>query len=233
VVPRNGVEHAAHWSAVSASDSLSDRELVERARQDPESFAVLYRRYLPRIRAFVIRRCGNRQLADDLTAAVFERAWINIDRLEITDQGLGPWLYRVAGNEVASAFRKSGRGLRAQHRLEHLAPEEPSDPVNDILLRADIAAVRSALTTLPERHQLVISLRYLAGLTPQETAEVMGIGPPAVAAVLHRALKALDRALRAQGFVAPTEPDHSGADGPTISAPPVTALDQSDPTDRR
>jgi len=40
-----------------------------------------------------------------------------------------------------------------------------------------------------------ITLRYLAGLTPQETADAMGTTPSVVAAVLHRALRALERVI--------------------------------------
>lgn len=205
------------------SDHLNDRELVERARLDPEAFAVLYRRYLPRIRAFIIRRCGNRQVADDLTAAVFERAWRHLHRIEVPDNGIGPWLYRVASNEVSSAFRKGGRGQRAQERLERTVVLDAPDAADEVLLRSDIEAVRAALATLPERHQEVISLRYLAGLSPQETSEIMGVGPPAVAAVLHRALKGLDRALRAAGF----DPLASGE--PVAGEAPPSAPERNEP----
>lgn len=209
-----------------AYESLSDRELVDQAQRDPEAFAVLYRRHVTAIRAFIVRRSGNRQLADDLTAAVFERAWIHLPRIEVPDHGIAPWLYRVAANEVASSFRKSGRGQRAQERLEHLGRAESSNPADEVIARADIEAVRVALGTLTPRHQEVISLRYLAGLSPQETAEVMGIAPPAVAAVLHRALKSLDRALRNTGFVpgddadAPNEPDRGVVEANERGAPP-------------
>lgn len=182
-----------HCVPVLPDDDQSDRALVARAQHDHEAFGVLYDRYVHRVRAFVVRRCGDVHLADDITASVFERAWRNIASVDVPEPGLAPWLYRIAANEVTNQFRKSGRGRRAQERLERVPMPDAPDPADAVLLSAEQAAVRRALDRLSPRHQEVIGLRYLAGLSPQETAEAMGISPPVVAAVLHRALRALER----------------------------------------
>lgn len=190
-----GAVSQPHCVLVLLDDPSSDRDLVGRAPHDPEAFAVLYRRYVHRVRAFAVRRCGNTTVADDITAIVFERAWRNLSGLEVPDQGVGPWLFRIASNEIASHFRKTARGRRARERIASTPPPRVPDPADITVDRSDHAAVRKALNRLNPRHQEVISLRYLAGLSPQETAEIMGITPPVVAAVLHRALKALEQAI--------------------------------------
>jgi len=180
---------------VENDDEPSERELVERARRDPEAFATLYRKHVAGIRAFTYRRCGDPHLADDITAIVFERAWKYLPTLKVADYGIGPWLYRIASNELASHFRKRGRGERATQRLANVRPVNGADPADQLQLAHDIEAVRAALGRLRARHQEVISLRYLAGLTPQETAVAMDTTPSVVAAVLHRALKALENVM--------------------------------------
>lgn len=177
-------------------DGPTDSELVARAATDPDAFAILFRRYLPRIRAFAIRRCGDQFLADDIAASVFERAWRSLSTVEVREHGIAPWLYRIASNELASHFRKTGRGQRAQERLERVPAIVADDPADAVILQSDTEALREALGTLNPRHQEVIALRYLAGLSASEAAEAMGIPPPTLAAVLHRALKALESAMR-------------------------------------
>lgn len=174
---------------------IDDAELVSLARSDPEAFAVLYRRYLPRLHAFAVRRCGDRHLADDIVAVVFERAWANLHRVEIGPAGAAPWLYRIAANELASYFRRSGRKTRAVERLASAPPVVATDPADSFSLHSDIHAVRAAIGRIAPRHQEVITLRYLAGLTPQETAEAMGTTTQVIAALLHRALGSLEREL--------------------------------------
>ena len=61
----------------------------------------------------------------------------------------------------------------------------------------DGALVLRALATLPDRHQEVISLRYLADLSPAETARALGIEKSHVAVRLHRAMTALRAAITA------------------------------------
>lgn len=181
---------------------------MERAQHDHEAFGVLYTRYVQRVRAFVIRRCGDPHAADDITASVFERAWRNIGSVVVPEPGLAPWLFRIAANEVTNQFRKAGRGQRARERLDQAPQLVAPDPADQVLLSSDQAAVRRALDRLTPRHQEVISLRYLAGLSPQETAEAMGISPPVVAAVLHRALRALERVVNDDSTFANPMNDH-------------------------
>ncbi len=192
-----GTSHldASHCSRVDNTDEPDDRTLVARARLDPDAFALLYRRYLHRIHAFTVRRCGDRHLADDITALVFERAWKNIHRVEVGPAGLGPWLYRIAANEVSTHFRRNGRKERALERLAGAPVSLAADPADTVNLRLDLESLRAALDRIPARHHEVIALRYLAGLSPQETAEAMGTTPQVVAALLYRALGSLERVI--------------------------------------
>jgi len=45
--------------------------LIERAKGDPQALAAIYRRYQPRIAAYVVRRLGSTHEAEDLVANVF------------------------------------------------------------------------------------------------------------------------------------------------------------------
>jgi RNA polymerase sigma-70 factor (ECF subfamily) len=176
---------------------LDDRELVARASREPNAFDAIYRRHVDAIYGFVLRRCGDAHLAEDVTATVFERAWRNIERVNVESFGIAPWLYRIAANELASQFRKRGRGARAWERLAGVRTPDAADPSDELVLRDDIAAVMQALGRLRPRHQEVITLRFLAGLSPNETAAAMDTTPSVVAALLHRAMRALERAVGA------------------------------------
>ena len=48
---------------------------------------------------------------------------------------------------------------------------------------------------LTPRYQQALSLRYLAGLSPDEAAAAMGTSKATMAVVVHRATRALRRAL--------------------------------------
>jgi RNA polymerase sigma-70 factor (ECF subfamily) len=59
---------------VDPLDVLDERDLVERAKQDPEAFGRLYERHHVRVYRFACSRLRNSDDAEDLTADVFVRA---------------------------------------------------------------------------------------------------------------------------------------------------------------
>jgi RNA polymerase sigma-70 factor, ECF subfamily len=187
---------------VAASvDPLDEGNLVERARTDRDAFAELYRLYLPRIYAFAYRRCGSRPVAEDVTAATFEEALRSLPSFVPKGGGFGPWLFRIAANELVDHYRADQRargrkGHRALTVLATPARAEQDLPGSDLPEGGeDRGRLLAALGTLNPRYQKAVSLRYLAGLSHAEAADAMGTTKPVMAVTLHRALRALRKAL--------------------------------------
>ncbi len=175
---------------------FDERDLVERARVDIDAFAELYRRYLPRIHSFALRRTGSVEAAEDVCSATFEAALRNIARFKWKPGGVAPWLFRIAGNQTIAHYRREGRpqtdrGQRAMAQL-HLDTSD-TDPAGS--LGDDDAELRLALDALNPRYQRAIALRYLADLDHGSAAAAMGLARPAFAVVLSRALAAMRREL--------------------------------------
>ncbi len=178
------------------SRPVNEDDLVRRAPTDPDAFSELYRFYLPRIHAFAFRRSGSTEVAEDVTAATFERALRNISRFSPRGGGFGAWLYRIAANQLNDHHRRSGRERsdRGQRAIAMLNPS-PRAPEDEVLADHDRARVLAALSRIPPRYQRAISLRYLADLDNETAAEAMGVSRSTMAVVLHRALRALRREL--------------------------------------
>jgi RNA polymerase sigma-70 factor (ECF subfamily) len=174
-----------------------DAELVLRAQTDPSAFGSLYRRYVGRIYAFAHRRTWTREAAEDLTAATFERAYRHLDRFDAEGAGFGPWLYRIAANELVDHYRREGRSRsnRGQRALRALSDEETHDDLEGVERDGEIQDMLAALDKLRPRYQQALTLRYLSGLSADDAAEAMGCSKPVLAVTLHRALSALRRAV--------------------------------------
>jgi RNA polymerase sigma-70 factor (ECF subfamily) len=183
----SGVVNARKGSALRDEDAL-----VEAARTDREAFGVLYDRYFDAIYHYVARRIGDEEAAEDVTAAVWERALIAIERYQVRGVPFAAWLYRIAGNLVANHHRGKGvwRLVPLQAQVAMRAPKEDLD---------ERAAVRGALQRLADADQEVLSLFYYAGLSPVECAEVLGCSVAALHKRLHRARERLRRELEGEG----------------------------------
>lgn len=202
-----GLTAGPHWSVVPDEDQRVSKSLVDQARHDPDAFAALYRTYVDRIHAFCYRRTGSYEAAEEVSAAVFERAWRGLGEFSWHGGGFEPWLFRIATNEVAGYFRHRSRATtpRAQQVLGEMARElAEEDPDLVELLRADerdaqAASLRTALGTIRPRYQQAISLRYLSGLSTEQAARAMGCSKGTFAVTLHRALRATRAALERDG----------------------------------
>lgn len=175
-----------------------ERALVARAIVEPEAFAELYRRYLPRVHDFAYRRTGSVEAAEDICATTFESALRSLPRFRWGKGGFAPWLFRIASRQLVAHYRREGRVStdRGQRAAAELAPGRV--PAADDTIGAmgeDIEAVRAALDRLNGRYQRAIALRYLSDLDIGDAANAMGLARPAFSVVLTRAVAALRKEL--------------------------------------
>jgi RNA polymerase sigma-70 factor (ECF subfamily) len=179
-----------------ADQESDERALVELARVDPAAFAELYRRYLPRIHAFAYRRTGRVEVAEDIASATFERALRNLGSFRWRGGGFGPWLFRIASNELADHYRRTGRFAATRVAAAALVHGDTApDPADALDSRDATTELLGAMDRLSPRYQRALELRYFAGLTPDEAAAVLGTSKATMAVVVHRATRALRRAL--------------------------------------
>jgi len=92
--------------------------------------AQLYRELFPAVFGFIRFRVGNVQVAEDLTALVFERALTKLSSVREADR-VRAWLFTVARNAVAEERRrrKPTPDLEVAEALDHRWIESPAAQV--------------------------------------------------------------------------------------------------------
>ena len=158
---------------------------VERRRQEFTEFYASARDDCLRI---VLVSVGDRQLAEDLVAEAFTRAWMSWRRVR-EHPAPRAWVVRTALNTHVSWWRRRRRELTVDGRtalilLDENRPQRPAGPGLD-------EALAAAIRALPPRQREVITLRVFFDLDTEATAKLLGISPGTVGAHLHRALATL------------------------------------------
>lgn len=125
--------------------------------------------------------------AEDLVQEAFLAAHRRWDRISQYDNP-GAWVRRVLVNRATSLRRRWGAELRA---IAKLGPPETTSAD----LSPESRGVWSAVQDLPRRQEQAIALQYVAQLSMEEIADVMGCSTGAVKAHLHRARKTLESSL--------------------------------------
>ena len=174
----NGVEQTL---AAPASEIPSDAEVT---------FETLYRSSRDDVYAYVEGLLRDRSAAEDVTAAAFERAYRKRSRF---DPGRGTpraWLFGIARNAALDELRRRRRHteLVDEPLDESAAPEERAE----VGLRR--AALRAALAGLTPRERELIVLKFFAGLSNAEIADVLDVSETNAGTRLHRTIQKLRRA---------------------------------------
>ena len=153
---------------------------VDQRRREFVEFYVAARDDCLRI---VLISFGNRQLAEDLVAEAFVKAWMSWRKVGALEEPRA-WVVRIALNASVSWWRR--------HRREvALGSHDPAAAVSEY--PALDSSLVAALRRLPARQREVVTLRLLLDLATATTAQMLGMSGGTVGAHLHRALVALRR----------------------------------------
>ena len=178
-------------------DLIEEKELVERARRDPEVFGKLYDQYYSQIFNYVLRRVANIEIAQDITSEVFLKALRNLRQFHWRNVPFSSWLYRIATNQITDYFRG---GKQEMFSLEEIPDSiTPSNPLIDEVLEAeeelrrheDFLLLHENISKLPIKYQDVITLRFFENKQIKEIGEILGKREGTIKSLLHRGLKKL------------------------------------------
>ncbi|WP_198681319.1 RNA polymerase sigma factor [Lentzea terrae] len=147
-----------------------------------EDFSAVYRECYPRVLAYAASHAGA-QRAEDITSETFTIAWRKLDQMP---SNALPWLLGIARNLVLAARRQKWH-------------DEIDDvPVTDDFVR--VVEIRSALASLSDADQEVLTLVAWHGLPAAEAAQVLGCTTATFFVRLHRARRRLRAALSTPNY---------------------------------
>ena len=196
-----------------ATRGATDADLIRRLQANElDAFEAFFERYRGLIHRTAYGLTGDLQAAEEILQDTFIRAYRHRASLR-TDISPVPWLHRVALN---LCYSRLGRRRLAVEPIGEVTTQlrepglEPAEHAEREELRRSI---RTGVAALPPKHQSVVILYYLHGMSLLETAAVLGIALGTVKSRLHYALHAL------RGHLAAERPDHVGLASGPLAAP--------------
>lgn len=148
-------------------------------------FTKMYDTYADDIFRFLFVNVRDRDLAEDLTADTFMRAWKAIDSFDFSQPR--PWLYKIAQNLMHDHWRK---------RHTEQFPDN-FEVVSDFNLEEGLDRqftqdrVHNAVARLPEPMKSVVILRFISGYSARQTAQSLKLSESNIRVIQCRALKRL------------------------------------------
>ena len=166
------------------------------ANGDVAALGHLYDQLLTPIYRYIAVRVRRREDAEDLTQLVFERIVAGLPRYRPGRSPFAAWVFRIARNAVIDHVRRE----RPTEQLDPVRDLPNDEEVEAIALRGEqIRELRRAIAILTPDQQEAIVLRFVAGLSAEEAARVMGRRAGTVRGLTFRAIGALRRHLNGDG----------------------------------
>jgi len=175
---------------------VDDELIVKIGAGDRDAFALLYRKYRAAVHRFAVHVSGSATVADDVVQEVFVAVIENASAYRADRSGVLPWLLGIARNHVRRwrsqrpMLPLPGDGTAA---AQEIAIE--TDPLTDLAMERNTAALRRALLDLPIRYREVIVLCDLQELKYADAAQALGCAIGTVRSRLHRGRAMLARRL--------------------------------------
>ena len=142
------------------------------------TIAGLFEEYYDKVVRYIYIRISDQPEAEDLAGEVFLKALKSMGSYRGSAEQLRFWIFKIARNIVIDHYRKMSK--RKTVNLDDVEIADSTNVEEMAEQRLQIGELTKAMKQLTEAQQEVIGLRFFAGLSSAETAQILGKSSGAV-----------------------------------------------------
>ena len=177
-------------------ERTEDNDLVLRAKTQAEALGRLYELYYERIFRFCVHRLFNKEIAEDVTSAVFLQVARGIRGFKgRSEQDFRNWLYAIAANQANAYIRRTSR--RKKLLAEAAGSMRPTNAGSaDMSFEPDWPRLYAAILKLKPQHQTIVILRFFENFSYEQVAQILDVKEATLRVTLHRIINQLRNQLQ-------------------------------------
>jgi len=168
--------------------------LAAAAAGDQAAFEAFYRRWLPAVTRFHLRRVDSRELAFDLTAETFAAVVVSCAEFDPQRGSAAGWLFAIAEHKLRDSLRRGRVEAGSRHVLGH-SPIELEDEdlarVEELASLGGPERLLQLLAELPDQQREAIRARVLDERSYAAIAVELHCSQAVVRQRVHRGLRRL------------------------------------------
>jgi RNA polymerase sigma factor (sigma-70 family) len=161
------------------------------SRITAEAFSDLYEEYLPKVFKYISYRISNKFLAEDITAAVFEKALTKYDTYNSQKAAVSTWIFTIAKNTLIDHYREADheKTIDLDEALD--LPQESKTPEQIAIDEEQWTVLKKCMVKLAPNEREIISLKFSSQMTNRQIADTLGLTDSNVGVILYRAIRRL------------------------------------------
>jgi RNA polymerase sigma factor (sigma-70 family) len=187
------------------SDELSELVKAVAASGDRQAFAVLFKHFAPRIKAFLARAGSPPNLAEELAQETMVCVWRKAAQFDPGRARVSTWIFTIARNLRVDHHRRHGEAAADLARdddeivaQEEQLPDPAASPDEQLATARREHGVRQALTQLSQDHVMILRLSFYEDQPHSQIARELGIPLGTVKSRIRLAVNHLRRLLDGQ-----------------------------------
>jgi len=174
---------------------MEEKDLVQKCKKgDEEAFRQLVEKYKSRVYNMALSITRDTQIADDIAQEAFIKAYFGLPSFKFKSK-FGTWLYRITMNLIKDHLRKKERmpklSIDDVQENPFAQEDELKKSEEEKVQQARKTLVHQVIRTMPDKYQIIISLRDIQELSYIEIAKILKLSPGTVDSRLHRARRML------------------------------------------
>jgi len=181
--------HVKRGVAVNDGGFESDAALLERVGGgDSAAFAILFARFAPRVKSYLIRLGAGAVAAEDLAQDAMVAVWRRAASYDANKAKPSTWVFVIARNAWIDRLRRE-RVEFAYCAQNHVVEESDDEGPDDALVRKDEATrINDALSVLSDDQRQVVQLSFFEDRPHSEIAQRLALPLGTVKSRLRLAL---------------------------------------------
>lgn len=178
------------------SEELNELAQAIALTGDRQAFAILFKHFAPRVKAYLVRSGTPEGLAEELTQETMVNVWRKAASFSPARASVATWIFTIARNLRVDYFRRQAHRMAgAEDPDGELVPDPAPRPDEQLLALQRERGVRRALTQLSEDQALVLRLSFFEELPHARIASELGIPLGTVKSRVRLAVNHLRRLL--------------------------------------
>ena len=160
---------------MNSSNIHSDKELLlQIADGDEAAFKVLYLRFLPRLRPYLVQMVKKESIANDIIQDAFIRIWLNRTKLPDIEYP-STWIFKVAANECYRTLRNMANEPVFMELEGAAISGNNYTGFQEVQYKQTREYIQEAINQLSPRRRQIYEMSRLEGKKPAEIAKELNL----------------------------------------------------------
>ncbi len=152
-----------------------------------DNVAEIFTHYYYKLYKYTLYRVGDHDITEDLVSEVFEKVVAKYSTYNPRKAKISTWLYAITNNTIINYYKKNNvcDPINPEYKEFGQSAEE------SVIENESREYLLKALMHLDERSRNVIALKFGAGITNREIAQMLDLTETNVGTIIYRSLRYL------------------------------------------